>query len=94
MQFSDSILAGPEAQPGPIILFGSFVMGRFQSAIPRRRTYIYSPNVQLVLGVSVDVERNYPVIPVRRSSLETGPAMVLDAVLPTPAFAIYEMNVI
>ncbi len=47
-------------------------------------TYIYSPNLQLVLGVSVDVERKYPVIPAAGLRWKIAPKCLLDAVLPTP----------
>jgi len=39
---------------------------------------------QLILGLSIDVERNYPVIPAAGVRWKIGPQWLLDAVLPTP----------
>ena len=54
-------------------------------------TYIYSPDLQLVLGVSVDVERKYPVIPGGGIRWRFQPQWVLNAVAPTPRLE-YEWN--
>jgi hypothetical protein len=47
--------------------------------------------VQLILGVSVDVERKYPVIPAVGLRWKLGPQWLLDAVLPTPRLQ-YEVS--
>ena len=47
-------------------------------------TYIYNPNLQFVLGISVDFEREYPVIPGGGIRWRMGPQWVLNAVAPTP----------
>src|SRR5205823_654090 len=47
-------------------------------------TYIYNPNIQFILGVSVDVEREYPVIPAAGLRWKVSRQWVLNAVLPTP----------
>jgi hypothetical protein len=92
MQFSDSILVRAEAQPGLYNSgLGHLSWDDFNLPFLVGGTYIYSPNVQLVLGVSVDVERNYPVIPVAGLRWKLGPQWLLDAVLPTPRLQ-YEMN--
>ena len=54
-------------------------------------TYIYSPNLQLVLGVSVDIERKYSVIPAAGLRWKIASQWLLDAVLPTPRLE-YEMS--
>ena len=54
-------------------------------------TYIFSPNVQVILGVSVDVERKYPVIPAVGLRWKLGPQWLLDAVMPTPRLQ-YELT--
>ncbi len=54
-------------------------------------TYIFSPNLQLILGVSVDVERKAPVIPAAGLRWKIGPQWLLDAVLPTPRLQ-YELT--
>ena len=47
-------------------------------------TYIYNPDLQFVVGVSIDVERKYPVIPGGGIRWKFQPHWVLNAVLPTP----------
>jgi hypothetical protein len=92
MQFSDSILVRAEAQPGLYDSgLGHLSWDDFNLPFLVGGTYIYSPNLQLVLGVSVDVERKYPVIPVAGLRWKLGPQWLLDAVLPTPRLQ-YEMN--
>jgi hypothetical protein len=54
-------------------------------------TYIFSPDLQLVLGVSVDVERKYPVVPAAGVRWKIGPQWLLDAVLPKPRL-VYEVT--
>ncbi len=84
-QFSDSILFRIEAQPG---LYGSrdnlnsddtfivpFVIGG---------TYIYSSDLQFVLGVSVNFDRQYPVFPGGGVRWRLASQWQLNAVLPTP----------
>ena len=64
MQFSDSIIVRAEGQPGVYDTeFDNLGWDNFNFPFLIGGTYIYSPNLQLVLGVSVDVERKYPVIP-------------------------------
>jgi len=91
-QFSDSILIRIEAQPG---LYGAsmddlewedvdvpFVIGG---------TYIYSPDLQFVLGIGVDVNRKYPVLPGGGIRWKFATQWVLNAVLPTPRLE-YELT--
>ena len=54
-------------------------------------TYIYTPDLQLVLGVSIDVERKYPIIPGGGIRWRFQPQWVLNAVAPTPRLE-YEWN--
>src|SRR2546430_16787860 len=63
-QLSDSILVRTEIQPGLYNSgLGHLFWDNFNMPFVIGGTYIYSPNLQLILGVSVDVERRYPVIP-------------------------------
>src|SRR5262249_47281943 len=63
-QLSDSILVRAEIQPGLYNSgLGSLFWDNFNMPFVIGGTYIYSPNLQLILGVSVDVERKYPVLP-------------------------------
>ena len=91
-QFSDSILVRIEAQPG---IYGAgmddldwdaanvpFVVGG---------TYIYSPDLQFVLGVGVDVNRKYVVAPGGGIRWKMASQWVLNAVMPTPRLE-FSMN--
>lgn len=92
MQFSDSIIVRAEGHPGLYNSgLGHLDWDNFNLPFIIGGTYIYSPNLQFVLGVSVDVERKYPVIPAGGVRWKIGPQWLLDAVLPTPRLQ-YEMS--
>jgi hypothetical protein len=85
MQFSDSIIVRAEGQPGVYDTeFDNLGWDNFNLPFLIGGTYIYSPNLQLVLGVSVDIERKYPVIPAAGLRWKMASQWLLDAVLPTP----------
>jgi hypothetical protein len=89
-QFSDSILFRVEAQPG---FYGtnSFSTSNFSVPFLAGGTYIYNPSLQFIAGVSVDVERQYPVLPTAGIRWKFAPQWVVNAVLPTPRIE-YEAN--
>jgi hypothetical protein len=92
MQFSDSVLVRAEGQPGVYDTdFDDLSLDAFNLPFLIGGTYIYSPNLQLVLGVSVDIERKYPVIPAAGIRWKIAPQWLLDAVLPTPRLQ-FEMS--
>lgn len=81
-QLSDSILVRVEAQPG---FYGQEIRSNdFNVPFLLGGTYIYSPDLQLVLGVGVNVENKYPVLPGGGVRWKIAPGWVLNAVLPTP----------
>jgi hypothetical protein len=82
-QISDSILLRVEAQPG---FYGTnnFSADQINAPFLAGGTYIYNPNIQFIVGVSVDVEREYPVIPAAGIRWKVARQWVVDAVLPTP----------
>lgn len=82
-KFSDSLLFRIEAQPG---LYGSNDLDGDSFNIPVivGGTYIYSPNLQFIFGVSVDYERKYPVFPGGGIRWRFAPQWVLNAAAPTP----------
>ncbi len=91
-QLSDSILIRAEAQPGLYNSgLGHLFWDNFNMPFLIGGTYIFSPNLQLILGVSVNVERRYPVIPAAGVRWKIGPQWLLNAVLPTPRLE-YEMT--
>lgn len=83
MQLSDSILLRVESQPG---FYGTnnFDSDQINAPFVAGGTYIYNPNLQFVLGVSVDVEREYPVIPAAGIRWKVARQWVVNAVLPEP----------
>jgi hypothetical protein len=92
VQLSDSIIVRAEGQPGLYDSgLGHLDWDDFNLPFLVGGTYIFSPNVQLILGVSVDVERKYPVIPAAGVRWKLGPQWLLDAVMPMPRLE-YEMN--
>jgi hypothetical protein len=82
-QISDSILLRFEAQPG---MYGTNNLNTTDFNMPFiiGGTYIYNPNLQIILGVSVDVERKYPVIPGAGFRWKIAREWVLNAVMPNP----------
>jgi hypothetical protein len=82
-QFSNSILVRFEAQPG---VYGTnhFKIDTFNVPFVIGGTYIYNADVQFVVGVSVDAERKYPVLPGGGLRWRLHRQWVLDAVLPKP----------
>jgi opacity protein-like surface antigen len=90
-QLSDSILIRVEAQPGVYNSGLDDLSNDFNLPFVIGGTYIYSPDLQIVLGVGVDVERKYPVIPVAGVRWKMARQWVLDAVLPTPRLD-FEIN--
>ncbi len=92
MQFSDSIIVRAEGQPGVYDTeFDNLSWDSFNCPFLIGGTYIYSPNLQLVFGVSVDIERKYSVLPAAGVRWKIAPQWLLDAVLPTPRLE-FEMS--
>jgi hypothetical protein len=89
-QLSDSILLRFQAQPG---FYGTDHFESQDVNIPFviGGTYIYSPDLQLVLGIGVDIERKYPVLPGGGVRWKIARQWVLNAVLPTPRLQ-FELN--
>lgn len=91
-QFSDSIIVRVEGQPGVYDTeFDDLSWNSFNFPFLVGGTYIYSPSLQFILGVSVDVERKYPVIPAAGIRWKIASQWLLDAVLPTPRLE-YELT--
>ena len=90
-QLSDSILIRVEAQPGVYNTGFDDLSDDFNAPFVAGGSYIFSPNLQLFLGVSVDIESKYPVLPAGGIRWKMAPQWVLNAVLPTPRLE-FEMN--
>ena len=84
-KFSDSILVRIEAQPGIYgTTFNHFTSDDFNVPMVIGGTYIYSPDLQFVVGIGVNYEQKYPVLPGGGVRWKFAPKWVLNAVLPTP----------
>jgi hypothetical protein len=83
-QLSDSILMRIEAQPGMYNTGVNALSDDFNMPFIAGGTYIYNPNLQIVAGVSVDIERKYPVLPAAGFRWKVARQWVLNAVLPKP----------
>lgn len=90
-QLAESILVRFEAQPGFYGTEDEFYEGTFHVPVVLGGTYIYSPNLQFVFGVSYDYERKYSVFPGGGIRWRFAPQWVLNAVAPTPRLE-YEAN--
>ena len=90
-QLSNSILMRIEAQPGMYNTGVNNLSDDFNMPFIVGGTYIYRPNLQFIVGVSVDVERKYPVIPAAGLRWKFARQWVANAVLPTPRLE-YEWN--
>lgn len=84
-RFGDSIIARFEAAPG---FYGSsldhLTTGDFNVPFTAGGTYLFSPDFQLILGVGVDVNRKYPVLPAAGFRWKFAPHFVARAILPAP----------
>jgi Domain of unknown function (DUF6268) len=84
-KFSDSVLVRLEAQPGFYgTSFDDLDGDSFNIPFVLGGTYIYSPEVQLVFGVGVNVQGRFPALPGGGIRWKFSPNWVLNAVLPTP----------
>ncbi len=91
-KFSDSILIRFEAQPGFYgTTFDHLDGDSFNVPFVLGGTYIYSPELQFVFGVGVNVQGRFPVIPGGGIRWKFAPQWVLDATLPTPRLE-YEVS--
>jgi hypothetical protein len=89
-KFSDSLLVRVEAKPG--FYSADDIEGEdFNVPFILGGTYLYSSTLQFVLGVGVDFEGEYPVLPGGGVRWKFAPQWVLNATLPTPRLE-YEMN--
>ena len=84
-RLGDSILVRLEAQPGFYgTTFDHLEGNQFNVPFILGGTYIYSPELQFVLGVGVNIQQHYPVLPGGGIRWKFAPKWVLNAVLPTP----------
>lgn len=83
-QLSDSILVRFEMQPGIYNTGFGNLSDDFNIPFIIGGTYLYSTNLQFIAGVSVDVERKYPVLPAAGVRWKMARQWVLNGVLPTP----------
>ncbi len=91
-KLSDSILLRIEARPG---LYGTFFQHidskEFNVPFVLGGTYIYSPELQIIAGLSVDIDRKYPVLPGAGVRWKFAPHWTFNGILPTPRLE-YELS--
>lgn len=91
-KFSDSILVRIEAQPGFYTTsFDNLQGNSFNVPFVVGGTYIYNPDVQILFGLGVNVQSQYPVLPGGGIRWKFAPNWTLNAVLPTPRLE-YQAN--
>ncbi len=91
-KFSDSFLLRFEAQPGFYgTTFDHLDGDSFNVPFVVGGTYIYTPELQFVFGVGVNVQGRFPVIPGGGIRWKFAPQWVLDATVPTPRLE-YQAN--
>lgn len=84
-KFGDSIIARFEIQPGFYgASFDHVSSGDFNVPFTAGGTYLFSPDFQLILGVGVDLNRKYPVLPAAGFRWKFAPHLVANAILPAP----------
>jgi len=84
-KFSDSFLIRIEAQPGFYgTTFGHLDGDSFNVPFVLGGTYIYTPELQFVFGIGVNVQGSIPVFPGGGIRWKFAPRWVLDATAPTP----------
>jgi len=84
-RFSESILVRFEAQPGFYGTSFEHLDGdSFNIPFVLGGTYIYTPELQFILGVGVNVQSRFPVLPGGGIRWKFAPEWVLNAVLPAP----------
>jgi Domain of unknown function (DUF6268) len=83
-QLSGSIFMRVEAQPGFYSASGRITGSSIDVPVVVGGTYLYSKDLQLVLGISIDPEREYPVLPGGGIRWQINDKWLLDAVLPKP----------
>jgi hypothetical protein len=82
-KFSDAFLVRFEAYPG---FYGTDDLGDGTFNVPfvLGGSYIYSSDLQFIIGMSVNYERSFPVLPGGGVRWRMSSNFVLNAVLPTP----------
>lgn len=84
-RISESILVRAEVQPGLYgTTFQNVGMKDFNAPFVLGGTYFFNPDFQLVFGLSVHVDRKYPVLGGGGLRWKFAPRWVLNAVLPAP----------
>ncbi len=84
-EFTDSFLIRIEAHPGWYGAGGDLFDGdNFRVPFIAGGTWVYSSTLQFTLGVGVDFEGKFPVLPGGGVRWQFAPDWVLNAVMPTP----------
>jgi len=91
LQLGDAWIVRLEVQPGYYGGGTKLRGGNFDAPFVIGASYFVSSDLQLVAGLSVDVERKYPVLPGLGFRYKYNADVVLDFILPTPRIE-YTLN--
>jgi hypothetical protein len=90
-QLGDAWIARVEVQPGYYGASTDLRAGNFAAPIVVGASYFYSSDLQFVAGLSIDVNRKYPVLPGIGFRYKCNADWVLDLILPQPRIE-YSLN--
>lgn len=89
---SDAILLRVEARPGLYGTFFQHIDGKeFNVPFLLGGTYFYNPELQIIAGLSVDIDRKFPVLPGAGVRWKFAPHWTFNGILPTPRLE-YELS--
>ncbi|MEP6670309.1 MAG: DUF6268 family outer membrane beta-barrel protein [Chthoniobacter sp.] len=91
LQLGDAWIIRLEVQPGYYGGSTKLRAGNFDAPFVVGASYFVSSDLQLVAGLSIDVERKYPVLPGIGFRYKYNADVVLDFILPTPRIE-YTLN--
>jgi hypothetical protein len=84
LELFSSVLVRLEADPGFYSASARISGSTFDIPIIVGGTYLYSKDVQIALGISIDPQREYPVLPGGGIRWQINDHWLLDAILPKP----------
>lgn len=91
LQLGDAWLFRIDAHPGFYTASDDYSADTFNVPITLGGSYFVSGDLQIVMGVSIDVNRKYPVLPAAGVRWRLGKDWVLNGILPAPRLE-YTMN--
>ena len=91
LAFGDKIITRVELHPGIYSDFVNVTGSDFDMPVQIGGTYLYSKDLQFILGVQIDLKSNYPIIGLPGIRWQFADKWVLSAIPPKPQLQ-YELN--